>query len=122
MRPLSCSTAMYTVFFSASREAIRSRTEPKRSSSAFRRELSPVTHVKRGSPPLYLIHGDSDPLVPLSYSERAQKAFPHAVLTVLKGQGHGFRGAGRRSAMEAELSFILENLSAAPGAENASPD
>ena len=79
-------------------------------------------HIAAYDGSVLILHGDSDPLVPLSYSERARKAFPHAVLTVLEGQGHGFRGAGRRSAMEAELSFILENLSAAPGAENASPD
>ena len=67
---------------------------PALADDAFRRELSPVTHVKRGSPPLYLIHGDSDPLV---YYENAlrlretcgEAGVPCELLTV-SGGGHSF--------------------------------
>lgn len=37
-----------------------------------------------------IFHGDQDNLVPLSYSERAQKTFSHASLVTVKGGGHGF--------------------------------
>lgn len=37
-----------------------------------------------------IFHGDEDNVVPLSYSERAQKEYKDAVLTVMPGQGHGF--------------------------------
>ncbi len=72
-------------------------------------------HIAAYDGNVLILHGDRDPLVPLSYSERAEKAFPNARLMVLDGQGHGFRGAGRRGAMEAETAFITENLTSASG-------
>ncbi len=38
--------------------------------------------------PVEIVHGDADGDVPLSYSERAIEAFPHANLTVLEGMDH----------------------------------
>lgn len=40
--------------------------------------------------PVSIFHGDQDPVVNLSYSERAQEAYKNATLTVLPGEGHGF--------------------------------
>lgn len=37
-----------------------------------------------------IIHGDQDPIVPLSYAQRAQKTYDHAELIVEPGAGHGF--------------------------------
>lgn len=59
--------------------------------------------------PVLILHGDSDWLVPISYSERAVKVFPNAELIVMPGQGHGFRGSSRREAMETELIFLQTN-------------
>ncbi|MBQ6529091.1 MAG: alpha/beta fold hydrolase [Clostridia bacterium] len=53
-------------------------------------------------------HGDHDGIVPLSYSQRAEKIFPSAELVVLPGQGHGFRDEGRAEAMERELAFFQQ--------------
>lgn len=66
----------------------------KMESDAYRREMSPVTHINRGSPPLYLIHGDSDPTVYYENALRVQKAcggagVPFELLTV-SGGGHSF--------------------------------
>ena len=38
-----------------------------------------------------IVHGDADPIVPLSYSERALTCYQDAQLVVMPGQGHGFR-------------------------------
>lgn len=57
-----------------------------------------------------LLHGDRDEIVPLRYSTRAAQAFPNARLIVLPGQGHGFTGAERRKAMEAEWQFFSNHL------------
>lgn len=57
--------------------------------------------------PVMILHGDRDPIVPLSYSERAAKVFPNAELIVLPGQGHGFAGKARTEAMQKETEFFL---------------
>ncbi len=66
-------------------------------------------HIAAYGGPVLILHGDRDFLVPLSFSERALEAFPNAELTVMPGQGHGFRGPGRREAMEREIAFLLEH-------------
>ena len=58
--------------------------------------------------PVLLLHGDKDPIVPLSYSERAAETFPNAELIVFPGQGHGFMGASRDDAKEKEVEFFLK--------------
>ncbi|HIR12931.1 MAG TPA: alpha/beta fold hydrolase [Candidatus Choladousia intestinavium] len=55
-----------------------------------------------------LIHGDSDSIVPLSYSEQAVEAYPSAKLRVIPGAGHGFYGEEARQATD----WILEYLQA----------
>ena len=54
-----------------------------------------------------ILHGDADPIVPLSYSQRAVTTLPHARLVTLPGQGHGFTGSERMRAMEMEAEFLL---------------
>ena len=46
--------------------------------------------------PVLIFHGDLDPVVPISYSERAADRYPNAQLKVFKGEGHGFSEAGFR--------------------------
>ncbi len=63
-------------------------------------------HMAAYDGPVLILHGDKDRLVPMSYSERAVKAFPDAELIVMPGQGHGFMGKGRENAKEYELAFM----------------
>lgn len=60
------------------------------------RDISPVTHVSRASAPVFLMHGDADPLVPLQQAERfVAKLKEHEVpceLVVKKGAAHGWKG------------------------------
>ena len=42
--------------------------------------------------PVLLMHGTEDTLVPIRYSERAEKTFPNARLVRVEGAGHGFWG------------------------------
>jgi len=56
---------------------------------------SPVFYVKAGDPPMFLVHGDSDMLVPLAQSTVFDAALtkagvPHQLL-IVKNAGHGFR-------------------------------
>ncbi|MGQ0627344.1 MAG: prolyl oligopeptidase family serine peptidase, partial [Phycisphaerales bacterium] len=60
------------------------------------RLASPVTHVNKGDAPMLIMHGDMDPLVPLTQStkllELLKGAEIRASLHVVKGAGHGFAG------------------------------
>ncbi|MEO8205656.1 MAG: alpha/beta hydrolase [Chthoniobacterales bacterium] len=55
---------------------------------------SPLTHVRRGIPPVLLIHGDKDSLVPLSQSKTllhaAQACGADCILWVYANRQHGF--------------------------------
>jgi acetyl esterase/lipase len=57
------------------------------------RDASPVTHVTRDDPPMLLIHGDADTIVPLKQSEVMESALKQAGVTVrlirVPGGAHG---------------------------------
>ncbi len=57
-----------------------------------------------------LIHGTADPIVPLSYSERASKTLPDARLITVEDAGHGFGGDDWKMASDASLEFIKDIL------------
>ena len=58
-------------------------------------KASPITYVTRDDPPMLLVHGDADPLVPFQQSEELyqalRKAGVEATLYLVKGGGHGDR-------------------------------
>ncbi|MFC1526379.1 alpha/beta fold hydrolase [Candidatus Latescibacterota bacterium] len=62
------------------------------------RRNSPITHVRADNPPVLLIHGDRDDLVPLSQSEilrdRLQASGVANKLVVLAGHGHAWPPMG----------------------------
>jgi pimeloyl-ACP methyl ester carboxylesterase len=53
-----------------------------------------------------ILHGDSDPLVPIEYSERALQVYKSAELVVFEGAGHAFRGAYANRALALMESFV----------------
>ena len=58
------------------------------------RAASPLTYVRRNSPPFLLLHGDEDWLVPQEQSEllhdALQKSGVESELLIVNGQGHAF--------------------------------
>ena len=62
------------------------------------RQVSPLSHVRPGLPPVMTIHGDADPVVPYSNARRLQQALneagvPNELITVAGGGHGGFSGA-----------------------------
>ena len=55
------------------------------------------------------MHGSDDEVVPISYSERAAKIFPHAELITYTNEGHGFRKDAMRDVMHRLLTLIQQN-------------
>ena len=53
-----------------------------------------------------IVHGDTDGIVPLSYSEKAVREYHSAQLKVIKGAGHGFYGREG----DAAVSYMLDYL------------
>lgn len=58
--------------------------------------------------PVLIFHGDADPVVPVSYAQRAVRTFPNANLVVFPGEGHGFTAAGDRRMNALTLDFIAK--------------
>lgn len=59
-------------------------------------------HIRAFDKPVFIYHGDADGLVDISYGQRADKAFPNSVLTVIKGGGHGFG--------EKDRNFVINDI------------
>lgn len=68
------------------------------------------SEIKKYHGPVKLIHGDKDPVVPLSYSIRAQEIYENVSLTVIPNAGHGFHSTDSRYARELSIFFIKDNL------------
>ena len=59
-------------------------------------------HISAFDKPVFIYHGDADPVVDISYAERIVKEFPDSVLTVIKGGGHGFG--------EKDRNFVVNDI------------
>ena len=53
-----------------------------------------------------VMHGDMDPVVPLSYSEKLVEIYPNAHLEVFAGEGHGFSDSAYEVMCEMTSEFI----------------
>lgn len=57
-----------------------------------------------------ILHGEKDEVVPIAYSERAQKTFPHARLIAFPEEGHGFSPPGNAEAARLLLDFLKAHI------------
>ena len=57
-----------------------------------------------------IVHGEDDPVVPLSYSERAIKTYRSAELKTIPKAEHGFRGADIDTAADYALEFVKKHI------------
>ena len=64
--------------------------------------------ISRFEKPVLILHGDSDEIVNISYSERAEKAYKNARLSKYIGEGHGFSPKARAAAL-ARIHDFLKN-------------
>jgi acetyl esterase/lipase len=80
-------------------------------------DVSPLLFVSAGDPPVLLVHGTADTLVPLSNSQilydalNAQRV--ESRLIVLDGAGHGFEGDQAKQAITAVADWFTEHLAPA---------
>ncbi len=62
--------------------------------------------MKQYPGPVLIIHGTADPIVPLSYAQRAAQTFLRAHLETIAQAGHGFSGKDLNEAARWSLGFI----------------
>ena len=72
-------------------------------------DLYPFNVIGGFEKPVYIFQGDKDNIVPLSDSKRVAQKYKNAKLKVLEGEGHGFRPAAGKIAMQESLKFMEEN-------------
>ena len=77
--------------------------------------VSPIDFVSKDDPPVLLIHGDADKLVPIAHSQRMRDALTAAGVTVdfvtIPGGDHGFTNpAHSQRAMELTVSWFERHL------------
>jgi len=78
-------------------------------------EASPLLHVSSETPPICLIHGDHDELVPIEHSRnlhaRLQEAERSSRLLVVEGAGHSFSDKDYAIAVPAMVEWFEKYLS-----------
>lgn len=59
------------------------------------RDINVYDTIRKYQGPVLIIHGDKDNIVPISYSERAERTYTDAILKVIQNAGHGFTPSQR---------------------------
>jgi acetyl esterase/lipase len=87
-------------------------------------DVSPLLFVTPDDPPVLLVHGTADTLVPLSNSQILHEALGaervESRLIVLEGAGHGFEGEQAKQAITAVADWFAQHLAPARAAAPAS--
>ena len=77
------------------------------------RAASPTTHIDKNDPPVFIAHGDKDPLVPyqmsVNYERELKKKNISCTLVKVQGAGHGFKSLEVNGRIEAFLQRHLLN-------------
>lgn len=66
--------------------------------------------MKKYKKPVLIFHGNKDTTVDVSWSQKAEVAFPDAKLFVMDGGGHIFHGEIRKKAIELMMDYINKIL------------
>jgi len=84
---------VYHTHADADRFAERSERFRRNKTAELLKSASPVTYLSKDDPPVLILHGDKDPLVPLSQGEYLHKRYQEmgleSSLHVIEGAGHG---------------------------------
>jgi acetyl esterase/lipase len=78
------------------------------------KRASPIDYVSKDDPPVLMIHGTADVIVPIIHSERMlmklKGAGVKAELIAVKGEGHGWNGSEAAKTTRQALEFLDEQL------------
>jgi acetyl esterase/lipase len=81
---------------------------------ARKRAVSPITYVSPDDPPMMIVHGDADVIVPFAHAEvmfkRLKAVGVEVDLVTVKGGKHNVSGAGQPEAGNKAIPFIKKQL------------
>lgn len=63
-------------------------------------------HIGNYSGNVVILHGDNDAVVPLEYSEKANKIYANSILDVFSGEGHGFSDDANFRVAKTLVTFV----------------
>ena len=75
--------------------------------------LSPIRYISPNSPPIMIVHGDADPVVPVDQGQKlaealAENGVKHRSFIVPGGQHGKFDAEARKTQMEMTVAFLEE--------------
>lgn len=78
------------------------------------KQVSPITYVRSGIPPIISVHGDADPVVPYAQKQRFHQALvkagvAHELVTIPNGKHGGFTDEENLKALAAIRSFLSQH-------------
>jgi acetyl esterase/lipase len=80
----------------------------------FAESVSPVTYVKKSSPPTFIVHGDSDPVVPYEQSVILYKKYQDmgvkSVFVTVAGGEHGKFTPEKKTELNAQIMEFLKSV------------
>ena len=89
-------------------------TPATKMSAALKKDVSPLTFVSSDDPPILIVHGDADVVVPFQHATALKKALEKAGvehdLIVVKGGRHNVAGAGIGDTPNQATQFIRKRL------------
>ena len=75
---------------------------------------SPVLHVDRSDPPLFLLHGDRDPQMPINQAHQLEGAYKalglDVALDVVHGAGHGGAAFYAPAHLDRAVAFLRRTI------------
>ncbi|MDF1858863.1 MAG: alpha/beta hydrolase [Verrucomicrobiales bacterium] len=93
-------------------------TPAEKMEEAKMKSVSPITFVSKEDPPILIVHGDADVIVPVQHAhalnEQLNAAGADVELHLVKGGNHGVAGAGEAGSVERANSFLKEHLLGRP--------
>ena len=88
------------------------------------REMSPVSYLRKDSPPLLMIQGDKDTTIPVKHAyymkKRARELGAPVTTLIVKNSGHNWRKVdaptepSREEIVQASVDFFVSHLRSAP--------
>jgi acetyl esterase/lipase len=83
------------------------------------RRVSPLTYVRPGLPPIFIVHGDADPVIPYEQSVRLHQALdkagvPNELVTIRGGMHGRFSHTDQQMTYEKVWAFLRKYVSKAP--------
>lgn len=81
-------------------------------------DYDPYKEIGTYRGPVLILHGTADPIVPLTYAERAADVYGNVTLEIFQGAGHGFEGDDFSRCLDNVFRFLADADILSPGSSS----